>query len=1093
MALIDGEQRKEATNPFASFIVQAPAGSGKTEILTQRYLRLLSTVSAPEQIIALTFTRKAASEMRERILISLQRAANNVGAQSAHQQITLDFAKEALARSEALQWNLLQLPNRLKIITIDSLCQSINQSIPLLEKQISYSTITDIPVSHYLNAGRHCIQYAMQTKEYQAAIKILLLHVDNRQDRLLALFKNLLAQRDQWLIPLFRAKAQDKSQFELALSLIEQHELTRFKTSLPSLLFEEMIRLAREVATIENNPASPRFILQHWYQLSQTDKDFTKALSQLLLTKEGQFRNAFDHHVGLKKGVCSNQEYDRLKSQSKALLEQLKDYPDFQNALLQVSQLPAPEYDLEQWEVLQALFLILPLLIGHLHLLFTENNEVDFTAISQFALMALGDSEQPTDLALYLDNVIHHLLVDEFQDTSITQFELLSQLVQGWQAGDGKTLFIVGDPMQSIYRFRQAEVGLFFRAKEQGIGPVSLKSLELCTNFRSNASIVNWVNTHFVNLFPKQVDIESGAVSFHPSLHIKEDERSCGVHAFQFKSRAQEGIHLIALIKHELETHPEQSLAILVRSRTHLAEIIPLLRQHQIPYQGSDIDLLANLPHLRDLWSLTQALLLPANRLAWLTVLRSPYCGLSLDDIHCIASFNTKQSIYSTLLQLDTIQALSEEGHMRAQFFIHIMHQALSQRYQQRLSDWVLQTLKLLHLDKILNQNQLNDLEQFWILLDKYEQDGNLPEINEFLREFKSLYSKQSTPSRLQVMTIHKSKGLEFDTVFLPGLGSQPNRGDSPMLRWLNLPTQNQGNLLLVSPIRGAHQESCDLYDYLSKLDEEKSAYEAQRVLYVAVTRAKSRLYLLDGSTKSSKGSFLNLLKHQLFATQAAINDTDEQLSSLPQIMKLPQAFYINQKDQPYLYRNAPTGKLKTDLPRLTGVITHTLLHWICDNHPGTLEQIPWKLAHDELNQLGFDKKTQQTAFETIQNNIIQLFTDSKGAWIIAKHANERNEYEILVEHQNKIVTRIIDRTFEEDGKLWIIDYKTGKEDETTKEQHQLQLNEYAHYLSSLSTLPIYCGLYYLSHGHWSEWAYRWTILANKGTSEPRASASGAV
>lgn len=94
-------------------------------------------------------------------------------------------------------------------------------------------------------------------------------------------------------------------------------------------------------------------------------------------------------------------------------------------------------------------------------------NEVDFTTISQQALSALGDAENPTDLALYLDNTLHHILVDEFQDTSITQFELLTKLVHGWQQGDGKTLFIVGDPMQSIYRFRQAEVGLFLRLKSK--------------------------------------------------------------------------------------------------------------------------------------------------------------------------------------------------------------------------------------------------------------------------------------------------------------------------------------------------------------------------------------------------------------------------------------------------------------------------------------------------------------------------------------------------------------------------------------------------------------------------------------------------
>lgn len=208
--LIDNNQRSQATNPSLSFIVQAPAGSGKTEILTQRYLRLLSTVTAPEQIIALTFTRKAASEMRERILLALQKAANNIKAETIHQKMTLDFATKALQRDAHYQWNLLQQPNRLRVITIDSLCQSINQAIPLLEKQIAYSQVTDKPNFHYLNAGRRCIQFALTTSEYQHAIKTLLLHVDNRQDRLIDLFTALLSQRDQWLTPLFQARTQKK-------------------------------------------------------------------------------------------------------------------------------------------------------------------------------------------------------------------------------------------------------------------------------------------------------------------------------------------------------------------------------------------------------------------------------------------------------------------------------------------------------------------------------------------------------------------------------------------------------------------------------------------------------------------------------------------------------------------------------------------------------------------------------------------------------------------------------------------------------------------------------------------------------------------
>ncbi|KTD10727.1 UvrD/REP helicase [Legionella gratiana] len=1070
--LVDSAQRNQATDPSLSFIVQAPAGSGKTEILTQRYLRLLSTVKAPEQIIALTFTRKAASEMRARILFALQQAATQQTANSLHQQMTLDFAHKALHRDTNYQWNLLQQPNRLRVITIDSLCQSINQAIPLLEKQIAYAQITDKASSHYLNAGRRCIQYALATPQYQKAIKTLLLHVDNRQDRLLELFRELLSQRDQWLIPLFQARAQEKTTFEHALRIIEQHELNRFKKSLPQHVASELTQQARQLAVIENNPNSPRYLLRDWHDFEQTNQEMATALSKLLLTNDAHFRKSFDHHVGLLSSSCSPDEYKKLKNASKELLSELNEYPDFLEALIQVSNLPNPQYDLEQWEVLQSLFLLLPLLVGHLHVLFSEKNEVDFTTISQHALAALGDADHPTDLALYLDNALHHILVDEFQDTSITQFELLTKLVQGWQEGDGKTLFIVGDPMQSIYRFRQAEVGLFFRAKEQGIGSVKLHPLELSCNFRSTPTIVDWVNKQFNYIFPKQIDIESGSVPFHPSVNVSKDKENSAIYAMKFKNREQEAQKLIQFIQHELQTYPNHSLAILVRSRTQLSAIIRLLRQHQIPYQGTDITLLSNLSHLRDVWSLTQALLAPANRLSWLAVLRSPYCGLSLSDVHAIARFNTKKSIYFALLNLNKVQGISEEGNIRAGFLIHVMHQALTQRYATQLSSWIIHTLKKLHIDSLLNENQLNDLEQFWNLLDRYEQDGRLPDMNEFLVELNKLYSQQTNSSRLHVMTIHKSKGLEFDTVLLPGLGTQANHEDKPMLRWLNLPTQNQGNLLLMSPIHAAHQEHCALYDYLTHLDEVKSRYEAQRLLYVAVTRAKSRLYLMDCSEKSSKSSFRSLLKQQEFVEDETSYFTEEEKPSLPKLLRLPLNYYQIKKSDILFNANTSTSSLSTSIPRLIGIVTHQLLHWICDNHPKTTAEIPWSLPHYELRKLGFDEKMQHDALQTIQEQITKLFQDPTGSWIIAKHHQERNEYELLIEQQNRAITRIIDRTFEDQDKCWIIDFKTGKEDECSLFKHQQQVNEYGFYLSNRAHLPIYCGIYYLASNHWVNWRY---------------------
>lgn len=1070
--LKDSQQRAQATDPHRSFIVQAPAGSGKTEILTQRYLRLLGTVNAPEQIVALTFTRKAASEMRERILLALREVAHGVKANSPHQQQTYTYAAQALSRSEEQDWQLLQQPGRLRIITIDSLCQTLSQAIPLPEKQIPFAQITDKPQIHYQTAARSCLSYALVNESLHQPLKILLQHLDNRQDRLLDLFSNLLANRDQWLSLLYVAKEQDKIRYEQMLSYIEQHELSRFKQSTPMEYREKLCEITRQLANIETNPNSPRYPLRNWENFNQIDRPIVISLASLLLTSQSSLRKSFDHHVGLKRGVCDDQLYDSLKTRSKEILENLEACPDFLEALLRVKDLPPPHYDAEQWQVLQALFTLLPLLVGHLHLEFSEQNEVDFTAVSQQALLALGDDEQPTDLALYLDHSISHLLVDEFQDTSIQQFQLLTKLVQGWQPGDGKTLFIVGDPMQSIYRFRQAEVGLFLKAKQQGIGSVHLDSLELCCNFRSTATIVGWVNDQFKTIFPKTDDMESGAVSFNSSMHVLQAGEQTDIQAWQFSDRIQEAQALIKLVTEELQNNPSDEIAILVRSRNQLTEIIRLLREHQIPFQGVEIELLSQLPHLRDLWSLTQALLMPANRLAWLALLRSPFCGLSVSDLHLIANFDKNKSIYHALSHLDNLPHLSKDGRVRLQFVFNVLRNALACRYQQPLVDWINHTLKQLQGDKILDLEKQTDLEQFWLLLERFTQDGQFPDLENFKSEFNKLYSQRLNPSRLQVMTIHKSKGLEFDCVLLPGLSSKSQNNDLPLLRWLKLPSQQQDDLLLVSPIKAAHREQCLLYDYLGKLDDEKNSYELQRLLYVAVTRAKKRLYLFDSSEKETKGTFRSLLKKQAFlSTDNGCIDMQPE-KSLPLFYRLPQDFYLAPPSPPSYQITTSTITSHHSHARQIGIIAHELLQWICDNHPDTYEALPWIMVINQFKSMGFDEVEQKEAYEILRQQIIQLFNNPIGRWIIKAHHQERNEYELLIDEQGTTVTRIIDRTFCDQEQRWIIDFKTGSEEEDAQNQHRQQVNNYAQLFANRSSQPISCGLYYLTSGNWVQWNY---------------------
>ncbi|MCH9755696.1 MAG: UvrD-helicase domain-containing protein [Gammaproteobacteria bacterium] len=1056
--LSDEQARKEAIDPSLSAIVQAPAGSGKTEILTQRFLRLLLTVDSPEQVVALTFTRKAAFEMQARILKTLQ------------------TNQAVLTRDKALDWQLLNNPNRLRVTTLDSLCQSLTQAMPLQDKHVPYATVTDTPNKLYWKAARACINHALATPDYQKAITVLLEHLDNRTDTLLSLLTEQLAKRDQWLTPIYQARLQDKTHLEAALKKIEQHAIHQFKQALPAEYTAPLMQLASKVAHLENYPDSPRSPLKFWCTLDAFDSQHASALASLLLTTQKKFRKSFDHHVGLKRDSCAPQEYKTLKAESKALLEALKETPGFLDALLRVRALPKPTYPIEQWEPLQALLTLLPLLAGHLHLIFQATQSTDFTGVTHQALDALGAEEAPTDLALYLDYNIQHLLVDEFQDTSIQQFDLITRITRGFEPGDGRTLFVVGDPMQSIYRFRAAEVGLFLKAQQQGIGTVKLKPLYLDSNFRSNAPLVNWVNQHFSNLFPAFDDLKSGAVSFHSANPTRDLDNACDnthIKAFEYEHTQAEATAIAELSEQLLATHPEETIAILVRARGQLPTITKALDARHLTYQGLDTDLISSLPHVKDIWSMTKALLMPTHRLAWLSLLRSPWCGLTLPDLHLIANHAPHAAIPIALDDPHCIQQLSQTGQIRINFVYNILKKALTNRHQDPLTTWIQNTLKALHLNAILTSDEIAMLEPFWDKLEQFEQDGLLSELALFEQEFNQLYAKKVQSARLQLMTIHKSKGLEFDSVILPGLGRRAPAPDKPLLRWLTLPSEASDDLILISPLNAAHNDRSDLYDYLGELDAEKNKYEQQRLLYVAATRAKKRLYLFDNSTSIIQNTFRASLKNYPFEPMVTEQLTESITSEYPKRTYLPDDFYTETKlTTPAIKPNPPSVLPELTPARALGIITHELLEWMCTHHPKTLEEIPWNLTTPALEALDLPKVDFEAAQQQIKTWVTTLFNHPRGQWIIQEHVNEHCEYALLVFENNRVNTRVIDRLFEDNGIYWIIDFKTGQNTPEQHRNHYTQLNHYAKYMAEHTHLPIHCGVYYLEDADWIEWAW---------------------
>ena len=216
----DSAARLRALDVSQSFIVQAPAGSGKTELLIQRYLKLLQTVETPDAVVAITFTRKAAGEMRSRVLSALRNARNGTEPEAEHERLTFQIARDVLEHERRLEWNLLQNPARLRIETIDALCAAITRRMPWLARFGAMPEIVEKAQGLYREAAQNTLGHLEDGNE---ALADLLLHLDNDFQRAGQLIVQMLEKRDQWLrhIGAAREETEDSLQ-QLILNELEQ-------------------------------------------------------------------------------------------------------------------------------------------------------------------------------------------------------------------------------------------------------------------------------------------------------------------------------------------------------------------------------------------------------------------------------------------------------------------------------------------------------------------------------------------------------------------------------------------------------------------------------------------------------------------------------------------------------------------------------------------------------------------------------------------------------------------------------------------------------------------------------------------------------
>lgn len=1137
----DFAERRRALDPAQSFIVQAPAGSGKTGLLIQRYLRLLACVDAPEEIVAITFTRKAAAEMRERVLAAF--AQTGKVPETEHQQLTRELANTALQRNTEAGWHITANPARLRIQTIDSLCAALTHQMPLLSKFGAQPESVEDASELFLEAARATIELVESDEAVAQDVERLLEHLDNDVARIEMLLVDMLARRDHWLRHIH---GKDRDELEAALKTARREALDRVSGMYPVPAQSELIEIASYAAANlaaagRNSPLGACDKLTALPGSEDGDVALWCGIAELLLTKEGGWRKQHDVKTGFPPG--SNKAEKEISKSWKervlALIAALKENDALQQALHDMRRLPPPAYTDTQWEVLGAITRLLPRAVGQLKLVFQMRGQVDFTEVAQAALRALGESDAPTDLALALDYRIRHLLIDEFQDTSISQYELVAKLIVGWEPGDGRSVLAVGDPMQSIYRFREAEVGLFLRARAVGIGNIALQPVALCANFRSQRGIVDWVNATFAQVMPEHEDIAAGAVSYTPSVatHAALSGTAVSVHPFFNNDHAAEAEKVVEIIKQMQRDDLSATTAILVRNRGHLHEIVPRLNAAGLRFRAIEIEGLGYRPVVQDLLALTRALAHPADRLAWLAVLRAPWCGLTLADLHALAAlqfssaFDDAERTVWELLNDDTrMELLSADGGVRLLRVREVLRDCIGNRYRSSLRTMVEAAwLALGGPGCIENTTDLADAEIYFDYLEAHEEAGSIPELTLFEQGLTRLYALPDLEAddTLQIMTIHKAKGLEFDCVIVPGLGRLSRNNDKKLFMWMERPRaifstsgKDSDTDLLLAPIQETGADDDPIYAWLEKLDAEKEYFEDQRLLYVAATRARQRLHLL-GSTrlvpdrdgviepKSPTGKSLlgklwpvvepdyiaaasrAMLTHTPLSPEGEEGATEEY--SIDQSLRRLVSGWTLPAAPPRVEWNPPRNVTQAqdqiefswvgEIARHAGSVVHRWLQRIAED-----EMQGWDVAQinnlratfkHNLSACGISDGEVDAASSRVITALTHTLSDTRGRWLLGSQQEAQNELRLTAIIDGTQMNLVIDRTFRDaHGQRWIVDYKTSSHEGTDVEdfldreqqRYRAQLDRYAVVMRMIDKRPVKLGLYFPLLKGWREW-----------------------
>lgn len=898
-----------ATLPEGNFVVHAAAGTGKTWLLTSRIIHLLLKGAQPGSILAITFTRKAAAEIEQRVMERLLEMAASPKEALVKKlaEIGCDPSPAILEKAGQLYESLLVSEHPLRVTTFHAFCQNLLQRFPLESGLPPGFQVAENPQQLQDRAWQNfesSLRYPAQ-KDCLVSFNVLLQLMSSPVTVRTALF-DFLRYHSDWLAyvegktnPI--AYAQDSVERLLG----DESTQNAFDTASREVLRKKIWRYSELLA---KHPTKPNL-----KQITLIENTPLETLTEFLsLNKPGKvFRDSKD-----KTRIFSDNKTTRKNLGEDGISEIHQLEADIQ---LQLDQLDEQVKRNRNKRINYAWFRCGQALLDEYKQLKMQLQVLDFSDLEWRAYQLLNQSEFAHWVQYKLDQRIDHLLVDEFQDTNPTQWHLLLPLLDEMAAGEsdrGRSAFIVGDIKQSIYRFRRAAPGLFHHATQWLTLNMEAEKASQQKSYRSSPAIIEFVNL----LFDRNIENKSAAnigASNHYQLHdftthdahhqqrwgkvevlplIKRErpdvkEKDTGFRnplktprhhreKVSEKQHRQEANLIVTRIKELIGQSIDEDdqprplnygdIMILVRSRAHTAVYETELRRAGIPFTSASKDQFLNALEIRDIDHLLRALLSPNDNLALASALRSPIFSCSNQTLISLARqsqpwwWQRLQQVVAIADPLDPVhrawRLLNEWRELVDKIPVHdlldkIFDQAnIVNRYLASAPD---------HVRPRIEAN-LNHMLELALQMDS----GRYPSLSQFVTSLPYLGGDEGDPTadtgsgRVRILTIHGAKGLEAPVVFLADAARSIKDHAASYRTITSWPDNSRKPEFFLLTGKKAERDTASDQAYEAKRMADK--HEETNLLYVALTRARQILFISGCESRSEDHGWYGFIRSRL-------------------------------------------------------------------------------------------------------------------------------------------------------------------------------------------------------------------------------------